>query len=522
MPERVTTEVIDTIKETVVSVASEYARRLPGTRYCDIRVEIDEGRGAAAENGNEKQSSEDYGFAFGVRVLAGRRAVAPGYFGQLLGSRDLDNITEVLREGVRHAHRRALESARRKEAIKGRFGRLGDSLADTELAPIKVHQTTIPATFRQDPRAVPLEKVVKEVTDISKAVKGLGDRLAYNVVGASAILIRELFCSSEGANIDQAYAQSEGFVFVVAAGDQGNLELFDFTGHQRGWEVIEEGYHTDIVDLPDFMTLATTLADDAMETAQAPLLEPPDGDVAVVLDPHYAALVCHEVLGHPSELDRALKYETAYAGRSWLFRSLQDNQVGKQVGSPILNVFSDPTMDAYGHFLYDHEGTPTRRVNHVHNGVYEEFLNSRQTAAILGTEPNGSFRATDASLVPLIRMTNTVFAPGESDPQQMIREVDRGYYVVGHRIPSVAESRENFRISAMKVYEIRNGEIGQLYRDGSVMSDSRDFFMRIDAMGTDFRVFPIPNCGKGQPMQAKRMGNGGPTVRSVARVVRGG
>ena len=90
--------------------------------------------------------------------------------------------------------------------------------------------------------------------------------------------------------------------------------------------------------------------------------------------------------------------------------------------------------------------------------------------------------------------------------------------VVGHRIPSIAESRENFRITAMKVYEIKNGEIGEMFRDGGLTSDSRDYFMNVDAVGNDFRLFAIPNCGKGQPMQTKRMGNGGPTMRSRARL----
>ncbi len=45
--------------------------------------------------------------------------------------------------------------------------------------------------------------------------------------------------------------------------------------------------------------------------------------------------------------------------------------------------------------------------------------------------------------------------------------------------------------------------------------------MHVDAVGTDFRLYPIPNCGKGQPMQTKRLGNGGPTMRSRARVVGG-
>ena len=40
--------------------------------------------------------------------------------------------------------------------------------------------------------------------------------------------------------------------------------------------------------------------------------------------------------------------------------------------------------------------------------------------------------------------------------------------------------------------------------------------MKIDAVGDDFRLYPISNCGKGQPMQTKKLGNGGPTMRSRA------
>jgi TldD protein len=73
----------------------------------------------------------------------------------------------------------------------------------------------------------------------------------------------------------------------------------------------------------------------------------------------------------------------------------------------------------------------------------------------------------------------------------------------------------------MKVYEIRRGEVGPLLRDGGIMADSRQFLMDVDAVGTDFRLIPVPNCGKGQPMQVKRVGNGGPTLRSRA-VLTGG
>ena len=68
------------------------------------------------------------------------------------------------------------------------------------------------------------------------------------------------------------------------------------------------------------------------------------------------------------------------------------------------------------------------------------------------------------------------------------------------------------RITAVKVYKINNGHLGRLYRDVGITSDSRDYFMSIDAVGNDLRINPIPNCGKVQPMQAKRMSNGGPTM----------
>jgi TldD protein len=213
--------------------------------------------------------------------------------------------------------------------------------------------------------------------------------------------------------------------------------------------------------------------------------------------------------------------ETAYAGRSWLLRGLDDTQLGKRIASPLVSAFSDPSLPGYGHYAYDHEGTPARRVVHIDRGMFTGFMNSRQTAAVFGGDPNGHWKATDASLVPLVRMSSTVFAGGDADPADLIKEIDHGYFLVGHRTPSIAESRENFRITARKVYEIERGRIGRLYRDGGIMADSRDFLMHVDGVGRDFRLYPIPNCGKGQPMQTRKLGNGGPTLRSRA-IVTGG
>ena len=202
---------------------------------------------------------------------------------------------------------------------------------------------------------------------------------------------------------------------MVAVGAETSQELYDVMGHQRGWEIIGEGVGESLLTFPPFRDFALALARDAAELAAAPALPTSEREVVVVTDPHYNTLVSHEIVGHPAELDRALKMETAYAGRSWLLADLEAHQVGRRIASPLVTAYSDPALPGYGHYAYDHEGTPARRVTHIDRGIFRGFMNSRQTAAVFGGQPNGHFKATDAALVPLVRMSTTVFA-GHSEP----------------------------------------------------------------------------------------------------------
>ncbi len=518
MSPNITVETLEGVRENLRSLVAEWAKRLPGMRYCDLRIQVREERGAYAENGMERASGEDTAFSFGVRVIADYRMSAAGYYGQILGAADLVNLEGLVQEGIRQAHQRARANARQKAQTKRRFPNVGASLDDTFLARVPVAEYSAPAVYVNDPRRVSLAETSGMAVAGCQTVQAQSERIVFTAAAVSAFLLRELFFSSDGADIDQSFAQTEGFAMVICGSQYGNYELYDFTGHQRGWEVLTEGYANGPIVLPDYLDFCRKLGADAAEVSAAPPLRPPEREVSVVTDPHFNTLLVHELVGHPAELDRALKYETAYAGRSWFLKNLQDNQAGRQIASPLVSALSDPLMEGYGSFLFDHEGTPARRAYIIRNGILEEFLNSRQTAALLGVTPNGSARATEAHLAPLVRMTNTIFASGDRPPEDIIGEVDQGYYVAGHRTPSISESRENFRITAVKVYEIKNGRLGQLYRDGGITADSRNYFHSIDAVGNDLRVNPIPNCGKGQPMQAKRMSNGGPTMRGIARL----
>jgi TldD protein len=522
MGQNVNIALIDKAKDKLSDLVLESKNRLKDCSYIDLRVKVQEGQGASAQDGMMKSSIRDYSLSYGLRVIAGKKILAPGYFGETLGAADVDNLPDIIRSGLRQAYERAITNSRIKSDRKNRWETLGQSLRNNELAPIEACQDTIPGVYRISPIDISLGEVSRLAQEISKAVTSCDSRVKVNQILIETSLVRELFVSSEGANIDRTYALTQGLCLVVAVGNSGNQQAhYDCVGHQRGWEVLTDGIEEELIRLKPFLHFALDLAADSIALSEAKPCPSSGKEVVVVTDPHYNTLLGHEIIGHPTELDRGLKLETAYAGRSWLLRNLNQNMLGKQVASPLVSAYSDPLLPGYGHYEYDDEGTPAKRVTHIDKGIFRGFMNSRQTAAILEVSPNGHFKAIDASFVPLIRMSTTLFGNGERDPQEIIGEVDHGYYLAGHRIPSISESRENFRITARKVFEIKNGEIGEMFRDGGIMANTKDYLMSVDAVANDLRIYPIFNCGKGQPMQAKRLGNGGPTMRARARLVGG-
>ena len=251
MPKSVTVESLDRFRANLQSLVAEKAKTLPNLRYCDLRIEVREEKGALAENGAEKGSSEDYAFSFGVRAIAGGRTSSSGYYGRVLGTTDLDRLEDVVWDGIKQAHYRARASARKKSQMRGRYPILGGSLTPSDLAPVAVHQDTVPATYTLDPRVVPLAETIAIAVDGCKALQGQGGNIVYSACSASTFLLRELFLSSAGADIDQSFAQTEGFAIAICSGEHGNFEHYDFTGHQRGWEVLTGGYSNGPVPAPD-------------------------------------------------------------------------------------------------------------------------------------------------------------------------------------------------------------------------------------------------------------------------------
>jgi TldD protein len=234
----------------------------------------------------------------------------------------------------------------------------------------------------------------------------------------------------------------------------------------------------------------------------------------VIMNPDFVSLLTHEILGHPSEADRVLGKEMAWAGGAWW-----KGKIGEQIGSENLNVFDDPTIkESLGWYYFDDEGVESKKTTLVENGVLMNHLQNRETGKIFNTPPTGNMRATNYRFMPLIRMACTCIGNGDWNVNEMVKEVKNGYLVSNMKIPSIDMKRYNWSISCQYAQKIENGEITDLLRDVIVMGTAPEFFKSIDACGNDFTVRPITNCGKGDPMQSMIMGNGGPTIRGVATV----
>jgi TldD protein len=303
-------------------------------------------RSGAATNGEPRDSAETQSAGFCVSVHVGERSfIGVGQAGAEIGRLEKKRVGEI-RRGLEEAYNRGRTSAREKAAFAKRFGARAASLAGGAFEPRTPIRDEIAAVYKQDPRTLDAEDLKRITLEASREVKSLGRDIAFNAVAATSELRHELFISSEGSLISQAFAFSQGDVYVVAQSGEGHQESYDTIGQQRGFESIAEGWHEELLANPSLGGFAVGLAKEAQELAAAPVLKPPDREVTVVTDPHFNALVAHEIVGHPCEADRALKMEAAYAGRSWLLRSVNDNQVGKEIGSSLLSPTRRSTVTA--------------------------------------------------------------------------------------------------------------------------------------------------------------------------------
>lgn len=450
-----------------------------GTQYCDARAEQYTKRSARVDDGQTEFIKTDRNAGIGIRIIY------DGAWGfcSITNPDSFDQVSEYVEGAIRDASH---YSRNKKNPVR--------------LAPITQSRARIEFPVQKRPS---IEEMVEIAQDCDAAIREKPN-IIKSSISPSYVESSKYFVSSEGSSILQDF--TDVVIHMTATGhDSGLTQSVDITEGGRGG--IEQITQNDA---------AYRSADSIAEKAsQLPNAKPASKERAtVVMNPDFVSLLTHEILGHPSEADRVLGREMAWAGGAWW-----SGKIGQKIGSENLSVFDDPTInESLGWYHFDDEGVKAEKTMLVKDGILKNHMQSRETAQVFGTKPTGNMRAASYNFMPLIRMACTCIAGGDHGTDEIIRGVKDGYLISNMKVPSIDMRRYNWSISCQYAQKIKDGQVTDLHRDVIVAGTAPEFFDSIDACGNDFTVRPITNCGKGDPMQSMIMGNGGPTIRGKAIV----
>ena len=232
---------------------------------------------------------------------------------------------------------------------------------------------------------------------------------------------------------------------------------------------------------------------------------PKGGSFPAVLGPNVVGVFIHEAMGHLAEADLTLSGSILY------------DKLGQQIASDRVTVYDDGTVPgAFGSFKYDDEGVKTQKTPLIEKGVLTGLMNNRETAQKLNMAPTGNARAEDFRYDPIIRMRNTYLAAGDNSFEELIEDVDFGYYLKSFR-GGQANLDGTFQVGIQEAYEIVKGKLGAPVRSASISGNTLETLHRVEAVGKDFELWP-GRCGKGQ---TAFICDGGPHIR-VGEVTIGG
>jgi TldD protein len=242
------------------------------------------------------------------------------------------------------------------------------------------------------------------------------------------------------------------------------------------------------------------------------------GKYDLVLDPSHLWLTIHESVGHPTELDRVLGYEANYAGTSFATLDKWKSKSFKY-GSPIVTLFADKRQEgSLGYVGWDDEGVPTKRWDLIKDGILVNYQAIRDQVQLIDQqESHGCCYAQSWADVQFQRMPNVSLAAGSKPltPMDMIKDVEKGIYIIGDGSYSIDQQRYNFQFGGQLFYEIKNGKIVGMLKDVAYQSNTQEFWNSCVAIcdERDYRLGGSFFDGKGQPGQVSAVSHGSATAR---------
>jgi TldD protein len=346
------------------------------------------------------------------------------------------------------------------------------------------------------------EDRISTFADVDKALASCGVKIAATMSQCSIDLTTEYFVNSEGSRISSFVPKIGAFIFITVT-EQGKTEqAYEQFGYSGGWEAFRDW------NIPERMIHSAKVLKDVITKAKA--VKP--GDMDLICGSEVTGIAAHESCGHPMEADRILGREMSQAGRSFIYKGSQ-YWLGTRIGSDAITVVDDPTVEhSYGYYPYDDEGVKARRRFLYKNGIINEFLHNRESAAKLGTRSNGSSRSVNYDREAIVRMANTFVLPGDFAEEELIEDVKHGIYMKSFTEWNIDDKRFNQRYVGKEAYLIENGELNGPVARPVIETTTLKFWTAVDAVSKEIE-FDAATCGKGDPSQGIPVYTGGPCLR---------
>jgi len=200
----------------------------------------------------------------------------------------------------------------------------------------------------------------------------------------------------------------------------------------------------------------------------------PAGEMPIVLAPGHSGVLIHEAVGHLLEADFIRKKTSVF----W-------NKLGRRVGSSLVTIYDDPTIPFFrGSYNIDDEGTVPSKTLLIDRGMLTGLLQDRLSAKVLGRSLTGHGRRQDFSCFPIPRMSNIFIDRGESDPEEIIRSVKKGFYA-GRFQGGQVEDSGKFTFSVSSGFLIEGGRLTAPVKQVTLIGSNLDILHRIVLVGSD-------------------------------------
>lgn len=501
-PEAALEKIDPALKKRMADVALNAARSR-GATYTDVRIgryinQFVTTREVKIEN---VVNTESYGM--GVRVIAN------GSWGFAATDKmDNDSIAKTTELAVQIAK----ENSRLLKT-------------PVELAPQKGYgEVSWQAPIEKNAFEVP----IKEKADLLLAVNSAAMKAGANYISSIMFLVNEqkYFASTDGSYIDQDVHRIWPKFFITNVDSKtGKFETRNALSAPMGmgYEYLNPRPQDKIASQTTLYKGRYDMLEDAIAGAKQSALKHTAksveaGKYDLILDPSHLWLTIHESVGHPSELDRVLGYEANFAGTSFLTLDKWESKKFN-FGSKIVNIVADKLQPgSLGAVGYDDEGVQCKKWDIIKNGTLVNYQAIRDQAKIIGLkESQGCCYADNWSSVQFQRMPNISLQPGAArqTPADMIKNVEKGIYIIGDGSFSIDQQRYNFQFGGQLYYEIKNGKIVGMLKDVAYQSNTQEFWNSCVGIcdERDYRLGGSFFDGKGQPAQSSAVSHGSATTR---------